>query len=119
MINQRFQSLIFEFCQIFDFKSTSKTKFDIILQYHNKNQRKSLRLSDNNETPGQINYFFENYSFRNHFLQLQSLSILGLKFQILFHYKLLEQAIKSFTTSFYIFEKNWFSRSEIYPLYML
>jgi hypothetical protein len=29
-VNNRFQCLLFEFCQFFDFKSISKTKFDLI-----------------------------------------------------------------------------------------
>ncbi|CAF3977558.1 unnamed protein product [Rotaria sordida] len=78
-LNYRFQCLIFEFCQSFDLTSISKNKFDIIFQYHNTNRWHSLKLSDDNNTPGQVKYFFENYFFIDNFSQLQSLSIIKIK----------------------------------------
>jgi hypothetical protein len=78
-LNYRFQCLIFKFCQSFDFTSISKKKFDIIIQSHDTNQWHSLKLSDGIKTPGQVKYFFENYSLINNFSQLQSLSIVEIK----------------------------------------
>jgi hypothetical protein len=78
-LNYRFQCLIFKFCQSFDFTSISKNKFDIIIQSHNTNRWHSLKLSDSDKTPGQVKYFFENYSLIDNFCQLQSLSIVKLK----------------------------------------
>jgi hypothetical protein len=78
-LNYRFQSLLFEYCQLFDFKSISKTKFDLVLEQHDRLRWKSLQLSNDDDTPGQIEYFIENYPLIKHFSQLQSLSILKLK----------------------------------------
>jgi len=78
-LNYRFQCLVFEFCQSFDFTSISKNKFDFIFQNSNKNRWNSLKLSDGNKTPGQVKYFFENYSLMDNFSQLQSLFIINLK----------------------------------------
>ena len=44
-----------------------------------KDQWKSLKLSDDNYTPGQVTYFFEKYSFINQFSELQNLSLIGLE----------------------------------------
>jgi hypothetical protein len=78
-LNHRFQSLLCEYCQVFDFKSTSKQKFDLVLQRHDTQQCKSLQLSNDEHTPRQIEYFIKNYSLIEHFPQLESLSILKLK----------------------------------------
>jgi hypothetical protein len=64
---------------LFDFKSISKAKFDLVLQQHDRLRWKSLQLSNDDDTPGQIEYFIENYPLIKHFSQLQSLSILKLK----------------------------------------
>ena len=74
-LNYRFQCLILVFCRSFDLTSISKSQFDIIFQTHDTNRWHSLKLSDNENTPGQVKYFFEKYSFIDHFCQLQSLSI--------------------------------------------
>ena len=34
-LNCRFQCLVFDYCQSFDFTSIGKSKFDLIFQYHN------------------------------------------------------------------------------------
>lgn len=78
-LNNRFQSILFKYCQSFDFKSISKTKFDFILQGHHFQQCKLLRLSNDEYTPGQIEYFFQSYSLTNLCPQLESLSLLKLK----------------------------------------
>jgi hypothetical protein len=78
-LNYRFQCLILKFCQSFDLTSISKSKFDIIIQSHDTNRWDSLKLSDDDKTPGQVKYFFENYSLLNNFSQLKSLSIIKMK----------------------------------------
>lgn len=75
-LNYRFQCLIFEICQTLNFTSISKSNFDIIFRYQQTNRWHSLKLSDGNDTPGQVRYFFENYSLIRNFSQLQSLSII-------------------------------------------
>ena len=78
-LNYRFQCLVSDYCQSFDFTSISKTKFDLIFQYHNTNRWYSLKLSDDTNTPGQVKYFFEKYFHIDSFSQLQSLSIVKIK----------------------------------------
>jgi hypothetical protein len=78
-LNSRFQSLFVEFCRAFNFSSISKKNFDIIFQYQNTNRWHSLKLSDDEYTPGQVKYFFENHSLTDKFSQLQSLSIIKIK----------------------------------------
>jgi hypothetical protein len=75
-LNYRFQCLLFEYCRSFDFKSVSKSKFDIIFRQYNTKQWKLLKLFNDDDTPGQIEYFIQNYFITEHFSQLQSLSIL-------------------------------------------
>ena len=59
LLNTRFQCLLKEYCQGFDFKSINKIKFDIIFNQYDKQWWKSLKLS-NEDTPGQIEYFLCN-----------------------------------------------------------
>lgn len=78
-LNSRFENLLREFCLNFDLTSIGKNNFDLVLQIQNTNQWKSLKLSDDNYTPGQVTYFFEKYSFINQFSELQNLSLIGLE----------------------------------------
>jgi hypothetical protein len=78
-LNNRFQSLLVEFSQIFDFKSISKAKFDIVFRRHDTRQWKSLQLSNDDDTPGQVEYFLQTYFYVDHFFQLQSLSFVKMK----------------------------------------
>jgi hypothetical protein len=80
-LNNHFQRLLFEYCQIFDFKSIKKEKFDFVLQQHNIQQLKSLQLSNDDDTPEQIEYFCERYSLTDLCPQLKSLSLLKLKIE--------------------------------------
>jgi hypothetical protein len=73
-LNTRFQCLIKEYCQGFDFQLINKTKFDLIFDQYDKQWWKSLRLS-NEDTPGQIEYFFQSYSLIDEISQLKSLSL--------------------------------------------
>ena len=74
-LNSRLQSLIAKFCHRLDFTSVSKKNFNIVFQNQDTNQRQSLKLSDDKYTSGQVNSFFESYTFTDNFSQLQYLSI--------------------------------------------
>ncbi|UJR16639.1 hypothetical protein I4U23_003539 [Adineta vaga] len=95
-LNSRFYSLSNQYCYFFDFKSISKTKLDFILtQQRNKQFWKSLQLSNNeDETPGQIEYFCQLYSLSNICPQLESLSLLNIE-QIHNNEELLTQLLLS------------------------
>jgi hypothetical protein len=72
-LNTRFQSVLIQYVNIFDFKSISKGKFDYVIQHHDIHQWRSLRLSDDDETPGQIRLFCQLYPLHQYISQLQSL----------------------------------------------
>ncbi len=77
-LNTRFQSLLIQYVNIFDFKSISKAKFDYVIQHHDIHQWRSLRLSDDNETPGQIRLFCQRYPLIQYISQLRSLCALNM-----------------------------------------
>ncbi|CAF4066640.1 unnamed protein product [Rotaria sordida] len=77
-LNNRFKCLLIENSEFFDFKSISKFKFDLVFQHQNTKQWKSLRISDDEHTPGHVEYFCQVYSLINDFPQLQSLVISNL-----------------------------------------
>lgn len=56
-------------------KSISKSKFDSILKLIKAKNIRSLILSDDDETPGQIKYFIENYQI-NQLINLKSLKLI-------------------------------------------
>ncbi len=62
------------FYHAFDFQSISKAKFDYITRHHDMHRWRSLRLSENNQTPGQIQLFCQLYPPHRYLLQLKSLS---------------------------------------------
>ncbi|UJR34825.1 hypothetical protein I4U23_027606 [Adineta vaga] len=74
-LNQRFQSLTLQYCEIFDLNLINKSKCDFIFQIHNTNQWKSLRILDNDQKPFWIDHFIENYISIKNFSTLQFLSI--------------------------------------------
>ncbi|CAF0944813.1 unnamed protein product [Adineta steineri] len=77
-LNIRFQSLVNNYVDIFNFKSISKKKFDFVIQHHhNIQQWRSLCLSNNDDTPGQIKLFCQLFPSTNYIHQLQSLTILN------------------------------------------
>jgi len=76
-LNTRFQCLLKEYCRRFDFLSINKIKFDIFFEQYDTQWCKSLRLSNDDDTHGQIEYFFRFYSLIDHFSQLKSLSLLN------------------------------------------
>ncbi|CAF3381864.1 unnamed protein product [Rotaria socialis] len=80
-LNNRFKCLLIETCELFDFKSISKLKFDLVLQHQNTKRWKSLRISDDEHTPGHTEYVCQVYSLSNDFPQLQSLVLLHLHSQ--------------------------------------
>jgi hypothetical protein len=78
-MNNRFRYLLINYINIFDFKSISKAKFDCVTKHHDTYQWRSLRLSDDHETPGQIKLFCQLYPPHRYLSQLQSLCIFSLK----------------------------------------
>ena len=77
-LNERFDTVILEYFRTCDinFRSISRCDFDFICQYYlpqTINQIRSLCLSDDDDTPGQIDRFF-SFGFKlNQFHDLQSL----------------------------------------------
>lgn len=81
-LNQRFRSLVRAQQSQFDFKSVSKAKMKRFIHEHNTLgvlQWKILRLSDDEQTPGQIAFFFEQFPYQQHTSQLESLSLIHMK----------------------------------------
>ncbi len=78
-LNNRFHSLIIKYVNIFDFKSISKAKFDYVTKYHDIHQWRSLRLSDDDETPGQIKLFCQLFPPHQYISQVESLCALNMK----------------------------------------
>ncbi|CAF0822933.1 unnamed protein product [Rotaria sp. Silwood1] len=78
-LNKRFQHLILNYCYTFDFKSVNKTKFTYVIQQHDIHRWQSLRLSDDNNAPGQVTYFCQLFSFTENISQLKALSIINIK----------------------------------------
>lgn len=74
LLNTRFQSLLTQHIDVFDFKSISKAKFHHVIQQHDIHQWRSLRLSDDNHTPGQVKLFCQLYPLQQSITQLQSFS---------------------------------------------
>ena len=80
-LNTRLNDLIFLHFQrhALNFQSISKSHFQWICKQHLPTMTDAiiaLRLSDDDDTPQQINLFFTyNFSFQQHFIYLQSLSI--------------------------------------------
>ncbi|CAF4747156.1 unnamed protein product, partial [Rotaria sp. Silwood2] len=78
-LNNRFQHLLIKYVNTFDFKSINKVKFDYVTHHHDICQWRSLRLSEDNQTPGQIKLFCQLFPPAQYISQLQSLSILNMK----------------------------------------
>lgn len=78
-LNQRFLWLAKDYCKNFDFKSVSKAKFDYVIRQNDIDRWQSLRLSDDDNTPGQVAYFCRLFSFTEHISQLKVLSIINMK----------------------------------------
>jgi hypothetical protein len=79
-LNSRFNNLLIIHFQThgLDFQSTFKCDFDIICQQNLPLLAESitaLRLSDDDDTPDQINLFLSDYFPRYQFIQLKSLSL--------------------------------------------
>jgi len=77
-LNTRFQSLLINYVNVFDFKSISKAKFDYVIKHHDIHQWQSLRLSDDDQTPGQIRLFCQRYPLLQYISQLRSLCALNM-----------------------------------------
>jgi len=78
-LNNRFQSLLNNYVNIFDFKSISKAKFDFVTQHHDIHQWRSLCLSEDDQTPGQIKLFCQLFPPAQYISQLQSLDVLNMQ----------------------------------------
>jgi hypothetical protein len=77
-LNTRFQCLINDYVRDFDFKFVSKAKFDFVTQLHHIHRWRSLRLSDGDQTPGQIKSFCQLFPLAQHIHQIQSLAVLDM-----------------------------------------
>lgn len=77
-LNIRFLCLLNQYVNNFDFTSVSKTKFKFITQVHSMNQWRSLTISNDDQTPGQINFFTESFPFDQYIPQLESLTALSM-----------------------------------------
>ncbi|CAF4979600.1 unnamed protein product, partial [Rotaria sp. Silwood1] len=62
-LNNRFQHLLINYVHTFDFTSITKAKFDYVTQHHDIHRWKSLRLSEDEQTPGQIRLFAQLFPF--------------------------------------------------------
>ncbi|CAF0993115.1 unnamed protein product [Adineta steineri] len=78
-LNNRFQKLLRKYCKVFDFKSSSKLQFDTIFDQYSTKRWKSLQLSNDDQTSGQIEYCFQRYPLSVYFTQLEFLSLLKMK----------------------------------------
>jgi hypothetical protein len=79
-VNIRFQCLLNDYVNIFNFKSISKAKFNFVIRLHNIHRWRSLCLSDDDdETPGQIKLFCQLFPLGEYIRQLQSLNVLSMK----------------------------------------
>ncbi|UJR10299.1 hypothetical protein I4U23_014505 [Adineta vaga] len=76
-LNNRFQSLISQYCYTFDCKSIAKTELDYIIRHHDIKQWRLLRLSDDDDTPGQVTYFCRQFDLAQSFSHLEALSIIN------------------------------------------
>lgn len=77
-LNNRLENLLNNYVINFDFTSVSKTKFSFIIEQHNIYQWRSLYLSDDDHTPGQIEFFCQLFSPAKYINQLQSLTVLNM-----------------------------------------
>ncbi|CAF0747201.1 unnamed protein product [Rotaria sordida] len=78
-LNIRFQRLLNYYVNNFDFKSVSKAKFNYITQLHDIHRWRSLCLSNDDNTPGQIKYFSQLFPPNEYIHQLESLTVLHMK----------------------------------------
>ena len=78
-LNIRFQYLLNDYVNIFDFKSISLAKFNFITQQHDIHRWRSLIFSDDDGTPGQIELFCRLFPLAEYIHQLQSLTALNMK----------------------------------------
>jgi hypothetical protein len=77
-LNTRFQSLLIQHVNSFDFQSISKAKFDYVIQHHDIQQWRSLRLSEDDQTSGQIILFCQLYPSHQYISQLKSLCVVNM-----------------------------------------
>ncbi|CAF1384626.1 unnamed protein product [Adineta steineri] len=85
-LNYRFQQLLLTYVNTFDFQSVSKLKFDYVTKHHDIQQWQSLRLSNNDQTPGQIRLFSQLYSPLQYLSQLQVLSLINIESKLIEEY---------------------------------
>lgn len=73
--NERFRSLTLNYCNSFNFQCVEKLKFDFIIREHDLRRWKSVNLSNDDRTPGQLNYFIQVMHSSNYLQELKQLSI--------------------------------------------
>jgi hypothetical protein len=78
-LNQRFKCLTLNYCSNFNFKSVNKVKFDYVIRQHDIHRWRSLCLSDDDNSPGQVTHFCQLFSFTEYISQLESLSIMNME----------------------------------------
>lgn len=78
-LNQRFHSLTLSCYDRLDLTATSKIIFDYVTRQHSMNRWRSIRLSDDDQTPGQITYFFRNFPIAQCLSQLESLEVINMQ----------------------------------------
>ncbi|CAF0846030.1 unnamed protein product [Adineta ricciae] len=81
-LNHRFQCLLFNYVKDFDFQSVKKSKFDYVTRHHDIHSWRSLRLSNDELTPCQIQYFCQRYSQLQYLSQLQILSLVNIDLKL-------------------------------------
>lgn len=77
-LNNRTQNLLYNYATSFDFTSVSKAKFNFVTEQHNVYQWRSLRLSNDDHTPGQIRFFCQLFPPATYIHQLESLTVLNM-----------------------------------------
>lgn len=78
-LNSRLQCLLNDYVNTFDFKSISKAKFHFVTQRHDLQRWRSLRLSDDVDTPGQIELFSQLFPLAKNINHIQSLAAVNMK----------------------------------------
>ncbi|CAM2701464.1 unnamed protein product [Rotaria socialis] len=78
-LNYRLEDLLNNYVTNFDFKSVSRAKFTYITQRHDIHRWRSLHMSDDDHTPGQIKCFSQLFPPNEYINRLECLSVLHMK----------------------------------------
>jgi hypothetical protein len=77
-LNFHLQCLLNHYVKNFNFKTVSKAKFHFVTRLHDIHRWRSLYLSDDDDTPGQIRFFCQLFPPAKYIQQLQSLTALNM-----------------------------------------